>query len=53
MVIDNETDDALDAVQPLIQRKIFISNYPRLMVIEKYTPKLLRENLHSFCLLKL
>lgn len=48
MVIDNETDEALDAVQPLIQRKIFISNYSRLMVIEKYTPKLLRENFHSF-----
>ena len=47
-MIDSETDDALDVVQPLIQTKILISNYPRLTEIEKYIPKLLRENLHSF-----
>ena len=48
MVFDNERDEALHTVQPLIQRKVLISNYPRLMMIDKYTPKLLRESLHSF-----
>lgn len=53
VVIDSEMDGVPLDIQPSIKRKMLNSNYPRLLIIEKYTPKLLGENLHSFCLLKL
>ena len=47
MMIDSETDQAPCAIRPQIQRKILINDYPRLLIIGKYTLKLLGENLHS------
>lgn len=43
----NEKDGGPHAVLALIQRKTN-SNHPRLLIIEKYTLKLLGENLHLF-----
>lgn len=47
MVIDSKMDKAPHAVWPQIKRKILNSNYLRLLIIEKYISKLLREK-HYF-----
>ena len=48
VVIDSEMDGVPLDIQPSIQRKMLNSNYPRLLIIEKYIPKHLGENLNSF-----
>lgn len=44
----SETDEAPNAVWVLMHRRFVNCNYPRLLIIEKYAPKRLRENLDSF-----